>query len=59
MTTEPVPQFRQNQAHPWAELLLIIGLPLAVLLAGAITTVTAYRQGFTPVPATAVAPKGH
>lgn len=44
---------------PLAELILIIGLPLAVLVAGAFTTVAAYRQGFTPIPASTIAPKGH
>jgi hypothetical protein len=55
MTTEQ-PAFARA---PLAELALIIGLPLAVLIAGALTTVAAFQQGFTPVAETPVAPKGH
>ncbi len=44
---------------PIVEILLIIGLPLAVMIAGARMTVTAMTQGFTPIAQTAVAPKGH
>jgi len=32
------------------EILLLIVLPLAVLIAGAFTVSLAYRGGFTPVP---------
>lgn len=35
---------------PFIELLLLIALPAAVLLAGAVTTVLAFQQGFTPIP---------
>jgi hypothetical protein len=38
------------KSKPVLELLLLIGLPLAVLVAGAITTAVAMHQGFTPVP---------
>ncbi|WP_169577474.1 hypothetical protein [Sinimarinibacterium sp. CAU 1509] len=38
------------KSKPVVELLLLIGLPLAVLIAGAVTTVLAVQQGFTPVP---------
>ena len=38
------------KTKPILELLLLIGLPAAVLLAGALTTVVAYEQGFTPMP---------
>jgi len=38
------------KSKPVVELLLLIGLPLAVLVAGAVTTVVAMNQGFTPVP---------
>ncbi len=41
------------------ELLLIVGLPLAVMIAGAHMTVTAINDGFTPIAHSAVAPKGH
>jgi hypothetical protein len=44
---------------PLIELLLIVGLPLAVMIAGARMTVTAMNQGFTPIEQTTVAPKGH
>jgi hypothetical protein len=44
---------------PLVELLLIIGLPLAVMIAGVRMTVTAMNHGFTPIAQTAVAPKGH
>lgn len=33
------------------ELVLVIGLPLLTLVAGAVTLALAYGQGFTPVPA--------
>jgi hypothetical protein len=33
------------------ELLLMIGLPVLTLVAGAITMALAYGQGFTPAPA--------
>jgi len=59
MTTSPAhPQTAKRPTAPWAELLLIVGLPLAVLIAGAITTVLAYREGFTATPAAASFP-GH
>lgn len=35
--------------RPIVEILLVFGLPLAVLVAGAITTAVALDQGFTPV----------
>jgi hypothetical protein len=35
------------------ELLLMIGLPVLTLVAGAITMALAYGQGFTPAPAAA------
>jgi hypothetical protein len=35
------------------ELLLVVGLPLATLVAGAITLALAFGQGFTPAPASA------
>ncbi len=38
------------KSKPIVELLLLVGLPLAVLIAGAVTTVVAMHQGFTPVP---------
>lgn len=44
---------------PLVELLLMIGLPLAVMIAGAHMTVTAINDGFTPIAHSAVAPKGH
>ncbi|HSW14297.1 MAG TPA: hypothetical protein VLI06_15735 [Solimonas sp.] len=34
---------------PWLEMALLIGLPVAVLLAGALTTAVAMERGFTPV----------
>lgn len=59
MTTNPVrPEPAPRPTAPLAELLLIVGLPLAVLIAGAITTVLAYREGFTATPAAASFP-GH
>lgn len=44
---------------PVIEILLIIGLPLAIMIAGAFLTVTAMESGFTPIENSAVAPKGH
>jgi hypothetical protein len=44
---------------PLLELLLVFGLPLAVLIAGAYTIAAAVEQGFTPIADTPVAPKGH
>ncbi|TAJ52572.1 MAG: hypothetical protein EPN60_02700 [Nevskiaceae bacterium] len=44
---------------PLVELLLIFGLPAAVLAAGVLTILTASQQGFTPIAETSVAPKGH
>ncbi|MEW6169478.1 MAG: hypothetical protein AB1651_17565 [Pseudomonadota bacterium] len=38
------------KTRPVLELLLLIGLPAAVLLAGVLTTALAYQHGFTPVP---------
>ena len=35
------------------ELLLVVGLPLATLVAGAFTMALAFGQGFTPAPASA------
>ncbi len=35
---------------PILEILLLVGLPVAVLVAGALTTVLAYERGFTPMP---------
>jgi hypothetical protein len=32
------------------ELLLVVGLPAATLVAGAVTLALAFGQGFTPVP---------
>ena len=32
------------------ELALVVGLPLATLIAGALTLALAYGQGFTPAP---------
>jgi hypothetical protein len=37
------------KTRPILEVLLLVGLPAAVLLAGAVTTVLAYQQGFTPL----------
>lgn len=55
--TEPgAPKRRRS---PLLELLLVFGLPLAVLVAGAYTIVAAVEQGFTPIADTPVAPKGH
>lgn len=48
-----------RQRAPVIELLLIIGMPLAIMVAGAFMTVTAMQRGFTPIEHTAVAPKGH
>lgn len=45
--------------YPWLELLIVVGLPLAVILACFYTAVTAFERGFTPIAATLVAPKGH
>lgn len=50
---------RQKPRLPLAELLLIFGLPAAVLAAGVLTILTASQQGFTPIAETSVAPKGH
>jgi hypothetical protein len=33
------------------ELLLVVGLPLLTLVAGALTLALAFGQGFTPLPA--------
>jgi len=38
------------------ELLIVVGLPALTLVAGAITLVLAYSQGFTPAPAATAAP---
>lgn len=38
------------KTRPIVELLLLVGLPLAVLIAGALTTAVAYERGFTPLP---------
>ena len=35
------------------ELALVVGLPVLTLVAGALTLVLAYSQGFAPVPAAA------
>ncbi|MFP5305401.1 MAG: hypothetical protein ACLGI7_06195 [Gammaproteobacteria bacterium] len=37
------------KTRPVLELMLLIGLPAAVLFAGVLTTVLAYQRGFTPV----------
>lgn len=59
MTTSPSADSSTAARHPpLLEIALIIGLPLAVLLAGAYTTSLAYRQGFTPTPV-AVSVPGH
>lgn len=50
---------RQKPRLPLVELLLIFGLPAAVLAAGVLTILTASQQGFTPIAETSVAPKGH
>lgn len=60
--TEPEstqPRAARRQRSPLLELLLVFGLPLAVLVAGAYTIVAAVEQGFTPIADTPVAPKGH
>lgn len=49
----------QKPRLPLLELLLIFGLPAAVLVAGVLTILTASQQGFTPIAETSVAPKGH
>ena len=61
--TEPsrnaAPPPPQKPRLPLVELLLIFGLPAAVLVAGVLTILTAAQQGFTPSAETSVAPKGH
>lgn len=60
--TEPArnqPATRQKPRLPLVELLLIFGLPAAVLAAGVLTILTASQQGFTSIAETSVAPKGH
>ncbi|ROH93576.1 hypothetical protein ED208_03380 [Stagnimonas aquatica] len=57
--TQTPPDRRRKPRLPLAELLLIFGLPAAVLAAGVLTILTASRQGFTPIAETSVAPKGH
>lgn len=39
---------------PWIEMSLLVGLPLLVLVAGALTTALAMQQGFTPLEAVVV-----
>lgn len=41
------------------ELLLVVGLPLLTLVAGALTLALAFGQGFTPVQANAAPPALH
>jgi len=58
-STQPQPTPRQKPRLPLVELLLIFGLPAAVLAAGVLTILTASQQGFTPIAETSVASKGH
>lgn len=44
---------------PLLELLVLFGLPLAVVIAGVLLVQTARQQGFTEIDGSAVAPKGH
>lgn len=41
------------------ELLLVVGLPLLTLVAGALTLALAFGQGFTPVPPNPTPPALH
>ena len=41
------------------ELLLVVGLPLLTLVAGALTLALAYGQGFTPMPPAAAPAAQH
>lgn len=51
--------FSQLRRLPVIEILLIIGLPMAIMIAGVRLTMTAMTEGFTPIAQTTVAPKGH
>ncbi|MDD3763609.1 MAG: hypothetical protein PHP86_10005 [Nevskiales bacterium] len=46
----PTSSTPSRKRKPVIELLLLIGLPLAVLVAGAVTTMLATSHGFTPMP---------
>ena len=55
----PTPDREPRRRLPVLLLLLIFGLPLAVLVAGGFMVKAASHQGFTPIAGTPIAPKGH
>lgn len=57
--TQQSQESHSSRRAPLLELALIIGLPLAIMIAGAHMTVVALNSGFTPIAHSVVAPKGH